>query len=157
LPQTLIYNDYRDFGPRLGMAYRAGERARAMVVRGGYRLSYFPLPVRSWGVTMRSNTPSTARFFNSPNAAERSPDGVRNYLMRSAPTIVAGKNSSDVVSLNDPKSGLVAVDQRGVGTCRGGVTARLGPPWSSTSAGCVRNVATSSAALPWAVESPIRY
>ncbi|MFB3828128.1 MAG: carboxypeptidase regulatory-like domain-containing protein [Bryobacteraceae bacterium] len=106
LPHNLVHNDYNDFGPRLGVAYRVGGGLRPLVVRGGYRLSYFPLPVRSWGVTMRSNTPSTARFYNNPNAAERSPDGIRNYLMRSVPTIVAGKNSSDAVSLNDPKSVL---------------------------------------------------
>ncbi len=138
LPQKLMYNDYKNIGPRLGLAYvsprtmarlsklkpimklffslyagknsyrrRVGDGLRSFVVRGGYRLSYFPLPVRSWGVTMRSNTPTTNYFYgNSLNNAARSPDGISNYLMRSVPTVVAGVNSRDVVSLSNPKSVL---------------------------------------------------
>ena len=34
---------------------------------------------------------------NNPNAAEQSPDGLPNYLLRSVPTIVAGVNSSNAL------------------------------------------------------------
>jgi hypothetical protein len=107
LPQRLMYNDYKDLGPRIGMAYRVGNGLRSFVIRGGYRLSYFPLPVRSWGVTMRSNTPTTATFYGNDYASSaRSPDGISQYLLRSVPTVVAGVNSRDAVSLSDPKSVL---------------------------------------------------
>jgi hypothetical protein len=126
LPQKLMHDDYRNFGPRLGLAYRVGDGVRSFVVRTGYRLSYFPLPVRSWGVTMRSNTPFTNRFYgNSPNSAARSPDGIANYLMRSVPTVVAGVNSRDVVSLSDPKSVL--------GITRGSATSLFFDPHQPTS------------------------
>jgi hypothetical protein len=102
-----MYNESKNFGPRLGLAYRVGDGVRSFVIRSGYRLSYFPLAVRSWGVTMRSNTPTSNRFYgNSLNNTARSPDGIANYLMRSVPTVVAGVNSKDVVSLSDPKSVL---------------------------------------------------
>jgi hypothetical protein len=105
LPQTLMYDEYKNFGPRIGLAYRLTNGARPFVVRSGYRLSYFPLAVRGWAVTMRSNTPTTARFYgNSYNAAVRSPDGIPNYMMRSVPTVIAGLNSADVVSLSDASS-----------------------------------------------------
>lgn len=105
LPRELMYDNRKDFGPRIGMAYRVGDGARSFVVRSGFRMAYFPLPVRSWGVTMRSNTPTTARFYgNSYNNAARSPDGIQNYMMRSVPTVIAGLNSRNVVNLNDPVS-----------------------------------------------------
>ncbi|MGH2349442.1 MAG: TonB-dependent receptor domain-containing protein, partial [bacterium] len=62
LPDSLMYSNARDFGPRVGFAYRALDGARAFVIRGGYRISYFPIPMRPWTARMRSNAPLTARF-----------------------------------------------------------------------------------------------
>ncbi|MEK7403839.1 MAG: carboxypeptidase-like regulatory domain-containing protein [Acidobacteriota bacterium] len=104
LPQALIYGEHKNFGPRLGVAYRAGDGRRSFVIRSGYRLSYFSSPVRSWAVTMRSNAPTTAIFYNQLNSAAYSPDGIPNWWMRSAPAIVAGKNSTMAVSLEDARS-----------------------------------------------------
>jgi len=37
-----------EFGPRLGFAYRLGAGSRPMVLRGGYRISHFTIPLRTW-------------------------------------------------------------------------------------------------------------
>jgi hypothetical protein len=105
LPQSLMDSTYKDFGPRLGFAYRAGEGAKSVIVRGGYRISYFPIPMYTWGQRMRMNAPLTARFTRAINDAAQAPDGISNFGMRSVPTIVAGQNSSNAVQLTDP-SGL---------------------------------------------------
>lgn len=102
--QSLMASTHRDVGPRLGFAYRAGEGARSFVVRGGYSVSYFPIPLRPWTARMRSNAPLTARFRTSVTDASLSPDGVALYGMRSVPTIIAGQNSRDVINLTDPNS-----------------------------------------------------
>ncbi|MEK7403659.1 MAG: carboxypeptidase regulatory-like domain-containing protein [Acidobacteriota bacterium] len=100
VPQSLMDSTWKDFGPRLGFAYRAGDGARSFVMRGGYRISYFHIPARPWVARMRSNAPLTARFRTSLTDASLTPDGIGNYGMRSAPTVIAGKNSRDAVTLN---------------------------------------------------------
>jgi hypothetical protein len=99
LPQNLMRSPKRDFGPRLGFAYRLGDGARSFVLRGGYRISYFHIPARPWVARMRLNAPLTARFNNSLTDAALAPDGLPNYGMRSVPTIIAGQNSRNAVSL----------------------------------------------------------
>jgi hypothetical protein len=96
LPQTLMTSPRRDFGPRLAFAYRLSDKPTSFVLRGGFRISYFPIPLRTWTARMRSNAPLTARFRYSVTDASLSPDGVANYVMRSVPTIIAGQNSRDV-------------------------------------------------------------
>ena len=100
-PESLIKTTWKDFGPRVGFAYRAGSGSHSFVVRGGYRISYFPVPFRTWSKRMRSNAPFLADFVNDLSNAARSPDGVANYGMRSVPTTIAGVNSRNAVSLND--------------------------------------------------------
>jgi Carboxypeptidase regulatory-like domain len=106
LPQKLGYNNWHDIGPHLGAAYRLGSGRGEMVLRGGYQLSYHPLPVYGWNDVFRQNTPFSAVFDNNPNSAALSPDGIGNYLLRSMPTIIAGRNSSDAITLDNP-TGLV--------------------------------------------------
>ena len=105
LPKGLMETTFKDFGPRLGFAYRGGDGARSFVLRGGYRVSYFPIPLRPWSARMRRNAPLNARFRTSLTDAALSPDGIANYGMRSVPSIVAGANSRNAVSLADA-SGL---------------------------------------------------
>jgi len=101
LDRSLMSSTKRDFGPRAGFAYRAGEGSRSFVLRGGYRIAYFPIPLRPWSARMRSNAPLTARFRSSVTDATLTPDGIPNYGMRSVPTIIAGQNSRDAVTLNN--------------------------------------------------------
>jgi hypothetical protein len=99
LPPNLMTSPKRDFGPRLGFAYRLGDSGRAAVLRGGYRISYFHIPARPWVARMRSNAPLTARFRTSLTDPALTPDGIGNYGMRSVPTIIAGENSRNAVTL----------------------------------------------------------
>ncbi|MFB3829484.1 MAG: carboxypeptidase regulatory-like domain-containing protein [Bryobacteraceae bacterium] len=102
LPDTLMYSNPRDFGPRAGFAYRLSSGPRSTVLRGGYALFGFPIPLRTFNARMRSNPPTNARFENSVRNAAQSPDGLANYGLRSAPTVIAGVNSRDLLDLNKP-------------------------------------------------------
>ncbi len=104
LPQSLMDGNSRNFGPRLGFAYRLGNGARSAVLRGGYRTSYFPIPLVAWMARMRSNAPLTARFRTSLTDSAFTPDGITNYGMRSTPTIIAGKNSRDAITLGNAQT-----------------------------------------------------
>jgi hypothetical protein len=111
LPRSLMYSNKGDFGPRVGLAYRAGDGAKAFVVRAGYRISYFHIPLYAAGARMRKNSPTTATFQNSVSQASYSPDGIGNYGMRSVPTTLIGVNSSNIVTTDavqglSPGSGL---------------------------------------------------
>ena len=105
LPRSMMTSPKTDFGPRLGFAYRMGEGAKSVVMRGGYRVSYFHIPARPWVARMRQNAPLTARFRTSVTDAALTPDGLPNYGMRSVPTIIAGLNSTNAVTL-ETTSGL---------------------------------------------------
>ena len=98
MPQALATSNKLDFAPRLGFAYRLSGRARPIVLRGGYALSYFHIPTNPWAQRMRLNAPMNARFITSVTQAAYSPDGVGNIGLRSVPTIIAGKNSTNAVT-----------------------------------------------------------
>jgi hypothetical protein len=104
LPYHLVGANYGNFGPRLGLAYRVGDGIKSFVIRAGYRISYFHLPLSSWSARMRSNAPMDAWFYRSWTQAAYSPDGIGSLAMRSIPTILAGVNSRDAVTLEDAKS-----------------------------------------------------
>jgi hypothetical protein len=105
LPQGLMTTPKNDFGPRVGVAYRMGDGARPLVIRSGFRISYFHIPTRPWVARMRSNAPLTARFRTSLTDASLTPDGIGGYGFRSVPTIIAGQNSQNAVTL-DTAAGL---------------------------------------------------
>ncbi len=102
LPDTLMYSNPWDFGPRAGFAYRFGSGPRSTVLRGGYALYGFPIPLRTFNARMRSNAPANARFTQSVTSAAQSPDGLPNRGLRSVPAIIAGVNSRDVLDPNTP-------------------------------------------------------
>ena len=104
LPNNLWDTPKKNFGPRLGFAYRVGEGAKGFVVRGGYRISYFHIPLGPWAARMRMNAPMNARFYTSVTQAAYSPDGISNYGMRSVPTLLFGVNTKNAVSLETAKS-----------------------------------------------------
>jgi hypothetical protein len=104
MPRELHKVPKTDFGPRVGLAYRLGSGSRPMVVRGGYRISHFTIPLRAWTAQQRSNAPFYARLTNQQDQAELAPDGIPNYSMRSVPTVIGGVNSKDAISLSDASS-----------------------------------------------------
>jgi len=105
MPQSLTTTNKRDFGPRLGFAYRAFDGAKAFVLRGGYSIEYFPIPLYGYGARMRKNSPFTATFTESVTQASYSPDGISNLGLRSAPSILAGVNDLNAIPL-DPSVSL---------------------------------------------------
>jgi hypothetical protein len=104
LPQSLMYGNWKNFGPRLGFAYRAGQGKSSVVVRGGYRVSYFTILLNTWAQTLRLQPPFAASFAYQPNNAAQSPDGIPNYLLRTVPKVYDGVNSRNVIDLGDASS-----------------------------------------------------
>jgi len=94
LPKSLVYSNNWDFGPRAGFAYRVGGTHRPMVIRGGYSIFAYPESLRLFAGNTQNTLPGQGNVSNNPNAAEQSPDGLPNYLLRSIPTVIAGVNSS---------------------------------------------------------------
>jgi hypothetical protein len=104
LPATLIHSNPYDFGPRAGFAYMLSPGRRTTVLRGGYALYGFPIPLRTFNARMRSNAPTNARFTRSFTSSAQSPDRLPNYSLRSVPTVIGGVNSANVLDLAQPGS-----------------------------------------------------
>jgi len=102
LPSQLVYPNRWDFGPRFGAAYRLGAGARAFVLRGGYGLYYFSTPSFGFEANMRSNPPQSNLFTYSLNSSVYQP--LPGYALLSAPTVVAGVNSRNVIDINMPNA-----------------------------------------------------
>jgi len=97
LPQRLVYYNWKQFGPRLGFAYRALDGRKSFVVRGGYRISYYPQKLQDWVGAQSSSVPVGANFTNSVTTTALSPDGLPNYGLRTVPAYVAGRNTPDSI------------------------------------------------------------
>ncbi|MBI3684590.1 MAG: TonB-dependent receptor [Acidobacteria bacterium] len=102
LPDGMMNSNPHDFGPRVGFAYRLGAGHRTTVLRGGYSIYGFPIPLRTFNARSRSNAPTNARFTFDINNSAQSPDSLPNYGLRSAPTVIAGVNSSKLLDPNTP-------------------------------------------------------
>jgi len=88
----------------LGFAYRAFDGRRAFVVRGGYRVSYYPQKLQDWVGSQSGSVPVGASFQNSVSNTALSPDGLPNYGLRSNPKYVAGVNTPDsIIDTNDTR------------------------------------------------------
>ncbi len=61
-PKALIPQYWRDFGPRLSLAYQLSNK---MVIRGGYGMFYWPMPLSQILQGSRTNPPLNLRFQNS--------------------------------------------------------------------------------------------
>jgi len=97
LPKSLTYSNLWDFGPRAGFAYRLGDSHRNTVIRGGYSIFAYPESLRLFAGNTQNTIPGRGNVSNNPNAAEQSPDGLPNYLLRSVPTVIAGVNSQNAL------------------------------------------------------------
>ena len=107
LPQAMVHGNWHDMGPSLGMSYRAFDGRKSFVIRAGFSTKFYPEALYNWNDTMTGNTPFSATYQNSTTDATQTPDGIANYAMRSIPTIIAGKNSQNAVSLETAR-GLTA-------------------------------------------------
>ena len=61
-PSALFPQVYNDFGPRLSAAYKLTDK---MVLRGGYGIYYWPMPLSQILQSARVNAPLNLRFQNS--------------------------------------------------------------------------------------------
>ena len=76
-----------------------------MVIRGGYRISYYTQPIQAFVSSQSSSAPVAASFQNSVTNTALSPDGLPNYGLRSAPTVIAGVNSSNsIINIDDTRT-----------------------------------------------------
>ncbi|HWQ92940.1 MAG TPA: TonB-dependent receptor [Clostridia bacterium] len=103
LPKNLLNSWKRNFGPRVGFAYQARAGNFPFVVRGGYSVSYFNIPIWKWNDNNMNNTPLRAQYEYNPMAAGQSPDGYSNWLLRNTPVYVDGVNSGNAVDIKDPQ------------------------------------------------------
>jgi hypothetical protein len=111
LPQGLVTNNWHDIGPHVGFAYRGGDGKKSFVLRGGFSTSYFPIPIWGWNDRMRNNAPFAGFYQNyALSVPAQSPDGKRNWGLVGVPTIVAGKNSSNIVNLDNPTGITIGED-----------------------------------------------
>lgn len=102
LPHGFANNNWHDLGPHVGFAYRALEGKKSFVLRGAYALSFYPITMWGWNDRMKANAPFLMDLNNSVlTSPEQSPDGIRNYGLISTPTVIAGKNSRDVITANN--------------------------------------------------------
>jgi hypothetical protein len=106
LPDNFIRRNWNDWGPRLGAAYQTRLWGRSFVVRGGYGRYYFPLPTRTFNDAMTEAHPYNATFQNNINSSQFTPDGLPNLGMRSVPNLIAGRNSTQAVSLASQPTGI---------------------------------------------------
>ncbi|MGH9673864.1 MAG: hypothetical protein ACRD44_11845, partial [Bryobacteraceae bacterium] len=105
LPKFLINRDWKQFGPRLGFAYRGLDGARSFVLRGGYRLSYYTQPITNWFGSQNNQQIVSANFQTSVTNTALSPDGLPNYGLRTVPQYIAGVNTpSSIINTNDTRT-----------------------------------------------------
>jgi hypothetical protein len=97
LPNHMVYPNKLDFGPRAGVAYRLGERLHSPVLRAGYGLYYFPIHSFGYEAGMRSNPPESDLYTYSFNSSQNQP--LQNWALLSAPTVIAGRNSANVMNV----------------------------------------------------------
>lgn len=97
LPEKLAYDYNLNFSPRVGIAYQPFGGKYGTVIRGAYGRYIYPVPTRSAYQPVQRQIPFTAAYSMSYTAANQSPDGIQNYLLRHTQPVVMGVNSANVV------------------------------------------------------------
>ena len=100
---SILPSNWRDVGPRMGFAWRLSGGRRQLVLRGGYGLYFTGRALRTL-LNGTSAIPFQTDYSYNPNNASQSPDGIANYTLRSAPTVVAGASSANVVDVSNPQA-----------------------------------------------------
>lgn len=108
-PSALIPNVRRDFAPHLALAYRLSDK---WVLRGGYGMYYWPMPLSQILATMRINPPLNLRYQNDLNSLQGN-NGV--YALTSVPanSDLLGTGGSATVSpgaVSKSAQGFLALD-----------------------------------------------
>jgi hypothetical protein len=103
-PAHIMSGDNHIFEPRVGFAYSVFGSGRGTVLRGGVGRYAFQMPIRDVYSNTAGDAPYSLGYSESYTAGSQSPDGRNNYQLRSPVTVVAGLNSSDVVSTSSINS-----------------------------------------------------
>ena len=104
LPKNMANLNSKQFGPRFGFAYRAFDGPKAFVLRGGYRISYYPETTGNIYSAISNPQILSGTFQYSVTNTAQSPDGLPNYGLRSVPQYVAGVNTpSSIIDINDTR------------------------------------------------------
>jgi hypothetical protein len=107
-PSDIVSVSKHDFTPRAGFAYTTHLGRKTFVARGGYGMYHFPIPARTFA-SMRVNPPLQGSYTFDWNSATQSPDGLPNYFLRAAPTVIAGANSANLLDISKPPTILPGV------------------------------------------------
>ncbi len=97
---NIFQSNLYDIGPRAGVAYRAFDGRRSIVIRGGYGMYISPVPMRTLLAQFSSSQPFRTTYQYNVNSATYSPDKISNWLLRNAPVYIAGLNTG--LNTNDP-------------------------------------------------------
>jgi hypothetical protein len=108
IPRDLVFSNWKDFSPRLGFAWRTSGGNRPLVVRGGFSIAYFPVPITGLMEKMRAGIPFVSSPIYSPDSAGYYPDGRPGFSLRSVPPYVAGANTRNVLDNALGTGGLTA-------------------------------------------------
>jgi hypothetical protein len=108
-PSRGFFSSNANFMPRLGVAYTPPFGRNGTVIRGGYGVYIYPVPIRNSIRYLTASYPFTASYSQNFTAASQSPDGLPNFLLRHPLTIITGVNSRDVVNSNSTNALLPGI------------------------------------------------
>lgn len=97
-PSAMMNNYDLNFEPRVGIAYQPFGGRYGTVIRGAYARAIYPMAVRNAGLTDTAVPFAVTGYTQDYTAANQSPDGIKNYLMRSQQSVFMGQNSANVVN-----------------------------------------------------------
>jgi hypothetical protein len=97
MPSNLQENADLIVEPRFGFAWTPFGNKLGTVLRGGYGRYTFPVPTRSANPGP-TNAPFAYSYTQNFDAANQSPDGSPNYLLRNPQSVFMGQNSANVVN-----------------------------------------------------------
>jgi len=98
IPSSMLYSNNAEFNPRIGAAYTPFSNGWGTVIRGAYGRYIYPIPIRNSLKIPAAAPPFSATYSQSYTAANQSPDGLPNYLLRAPQSVIAGSNSTNVVN-----------------------------------------------------------